>query len=110
MDERKIPTLKDLKEASPLICPICERPNHFPSDHHMIPKSRGGKTTETICQDCHKSIHAHFTNKELEETYHTPAALLSHEGFAKQVAFLQKQDPARRTTTKKSKDRLACDR
>lgn len=107
MEDRKIPTLKDLKEAPPLVCPICERPNYFPSDHHMVPKSRGGKTTETICEDCHKAIHAHFTNKELEETYHTPEALLSHEGFAKQIKFLSKQDPGGRTKTKKNKDRLA---
>lgn len=110
MDERNIPTLKDIANGPPLKCPICERPNYFPSDHHMVPKSRGGKTTETICEDCHKAIHAHFTNKELEETYHTPEALLSNEAFAKQVAFFQKQDPSRRTKTKKSKDRLARDR
>ncbi len=100
------PTMKDLKEGPPLLCPICDRPNYFPSDHHMVPKSRGGKTTETICEDCHKAIHAHFTNKELEETYHTPEALLSHEGFAKQIKFLSKQDPGGRSKTKKNKDRL----
>lgn len=104
--ERKIPTMKDLKEGQPDLCPICDRPNFFPSDHHMVPKSRGGKTTETICEDCHKAIHAHFTNKELEETYHTPEALLSHEGFSKQIKFLSKQDPGGRSKTKKNKDRL----
>lgn len=108
--EKKVPTLKELVEAPPLVCPICERPNYFPSDHHMVPKSRGGKTTETICEDCHKAIHAHFTNKELEETYHTPEALLSHEGFAKQIKFLSKQDPGGRSKTKKNKDRLDRDR
>src|SRR5512135_3502304 len=104
------PTMKDLKEGPPLECPICERPNYHPSDHHIVPKSRGGRTTETICQDYHKAIHAMFTNKELEETYHTPEALLAHEEFAKQIKFLQKQDPGGRTKTKKNKDRLARDR
>ena len=103
------PTIKDLVQGPPLLCPICDRPNYFPSDHHMVPKSRGGKTTETICSDCHKAIHAHFTNKELEETYHTPEALLAHEGFAKQVKFISKQDPGGRTKTKKNKDRLRRD-
>lgn len=104
------PTLKELVTAQPLPCPICERPNLHPSDHHMIPRSRGGKTTETICADCHKAIHAHFTNKELEETYHTPEILLSHDGFAKQIKFLSKQDPGGKTTTKKNKDRLRRDK
>ena len=102
--ERKIPTMKDLKEGPPLECPICERPNYHPSDHHMVPRSRGGKATETICCDCHRAIHAHFSNKELEEEYHTPEALLTHEGFAKQIAFISKQDPAGRCRTKRKKD------
>jgi hypothetical protein len=108
MEENK-PTIKEMLAAPPLQCPICDRPNYHPSDHHMVPKSRGGKTTETICQDCHKAIHAHFTNKELEETYHTPEALLSHEGFAKQIKFISKQDPGGKVTTKKNKDRLRRD-
>lgn len=100
------PTIKDLVTAQPLPCPICDRPNLHPSDHHMVPKSRGGRTTETICADCHKAIHAMFTNKELEEIYHTPEALLSHEEFAKMVKFISKQDPGGKVTTKKNKDRL----
>jgi len=100
------PTIKELLESKPLPCPICERPNMRPSDHHMVPKSRGGRTTETICADCHKAIHAMFTNKELEETYHTPEALLAHEDFAKMIKFISKQDPGGKVTTKKNKDRL----
>jgi hypothetical protein len=100
------PTMKDLKDGPPLLCPICERPNYHPSDHHMVPRSRGGKSTETICQDCHKAIHACFTNKELEETFHTVEALLTNEMFAGMVKFIAKQDPGGKVTTRKSKDRL----
>jgi hypothetical protein len=88
-----------------LPCPICERPNFHPSDHHMVPKSKGGRTTETICGDCHKAIHATFSNKELEEKYHTVDVLLAHEQFAKMVKFIAKQDSVGKVTTKKSKDR-----
>lgn len=48
--------------------------------------------TATLCRDCHKSIHATFTNKELERTYNTVESLMAHEGFAKQVRFIAKQD------------------
>ncbi len=58
-----------------------------------MPKSRGGKVTETICRDCHRGIHAIFSNKELERTYNTPEALLAHEAFRKMVDFIAKQDP-----------------
>ncbi|MFO0758166.1 MAG: hypothetical protein U0359_16845 [Byssovorax sp.] len=80
-------------DPSPDACPICQRPNFHPSDHHLVPKSRKGKVTETICRDCHRAIHATFTNKELERERSTVETLLAHEGFAKMVAFIRKQDP-----------------
>lgn len=103
---RDIPTIKDLVSGQPEACPICERPNYYPSDHHMVPRSRGGKTTLTICRDCHKACHACFTNKELEEKYHTPEALLTNEVFANMILFISKQDPGGKVSIKKNKDRL----
>jgi 5-methylcytosine-specific restriction endonuclease McrA len=87
-------TIKELKEltAAPAACPLCKRPNYKPSDHHLVPRSRGGKVTKTICQDCHSAIHATFSNKELEGSFATIEALLTHEGFAKTVRFIGKQD------------------
>jgi hypothetical protein len=79
--------------APVLACPLCQRPNHRPSDHHLVPKSRGGRITETICRDCHSAIHATFSNKELEREYSTVEALLAHEGLRKMVAFIARQDP-----------------
>lgn len=79
-------------------CPLCGRPNFHPSDHHLVPKSRGGKVTKTICRDCHKAVHSLFTNKQLEKTYNTVEALLGHEEFRKMVGFLRKQDPQSKQT------------
>ena len=90
---------------NPDLCPLCERPNYYPSNHHMVPKSRGGRYTRTICCDCHKAIHAHFSNKELERKYFTAEALLSDLEFLKTVEFLRKQDPRRRMRTVPSKGR-----
>lgn len=96
-------------EQVPDPCPLCGRPNYFPSDHHMIPKSRGGRVTKTICGDCHNIIHATFSNKELEDEYHTVEALLKHPTIQKAIAFLRKQDPRRRyrmvRTKKRQRDR-----
>lgn len=71
----------------------------------MVPKSRGGKVTTTICRDCHTAIHALFTNKELEQTYSTVDALLGHEEMRKTVAFISKQDPGGRVRTRQSRTR-----
>ena len=50
-----------------VICPICERPIP-PSQkdaHHLVPKSKGGKTTQYLHRICHRQIHALFTETEL---------------------------------------------
>jgi len=98
-------TIKELLAAPPAPCPLCNRPNHYPSDHHLIPRSRGGKETLTICRDCHDVVHAFFSNKQLESDYTSVEALLADNKFEKAIAWLSKQDPTRRTKTKQSKDR-----
>lgn len=59
--------------------------------------------TATLCQDCHRAIHATFTNKELESTYHTREALLAHEGFRQMVKFISRQDPGGKVRMRKTR-------
>jgi len=86
-------------------CPLCERPNFHPSDHHLVPKSRGGRVTATLCRDCHHAIHATFSNKDLEREFHTREALLAHEGFRRMVAFIARQDPGGKVRMRPGKER-----
>ena len=86
-------------------CPLCRRPNYHPTDHHLVPKSKGGKVTETLCRDCHRSIHAFFSNRELETTYFTVEALMAHEEFARTVRWISKQDGRVKIKAKKSRAR-----
>lgn len=86
-------------------CPLCERPMFHASDHHLVPKSRGGKRTALICSDCHSAIHALFTNKELERDYETVGSLLSDPRFCRALAFIKKQDPRRRYRSVRSAGR-----
>ena len=104
-------------------CPICKRPMAESAsvkkaerkklgvtgttEHHFIPKSRGGKTKTAICKDCHSAIHAFFTNKELAAEYHTIKKLMSYEGFRKHIKFLAKQDPTKRHKSRHTKRRDA---
>jgi len=89
----------------PLPCPLCGRPNYFPSDHHLVPKSRGGKATKTICSDCHNLIHKRWTNKELEKSFHTVEAISADAQFDKHVKWLRKQDPTRRNRSVATRER-----
>jgi len=88
------------------VCPLCQREGipRF-SDHHLVPKSRGGKVLLPVCLDCHRSIHAFFTNRELADQYNTVEALWAHEGFAQHLRWLRKQDPQRRYRTKVKRER-----
>lgn len=86
--------MRELAERAraPLPCPLCKRTNQRPSDHHLVPKSRGGRETETLCMDCHRAIHTVFSNKELELSYNTVEALMANERLAKMIRFIATQD------------------
>ncbi len=88
-------------------CPVCERDVTRVSDHHLIPRSRGGKHEHTlpICNDCHNAIHALLTNVELEREFNSVASLLEDERFAKHVRWLRKQSPDRRMRTRTARDK-----
>ena len=62
------------------ICPICNRniPASQKDAHHLIPKSKGGKSTEYLHRICHKQIHALFNENELAKTFNTAESLKSH--------------------------------
>jgi hypothetical protein len=101
------PTLKELLAlaAQPQPCPLCKRTGQKPSDHHLVPKSRGGRTTETLCVDCHRAIHTVLDNKSLEREYSTVEALMSHEVLAKMIHFIAQQDGKVRMPRRKKRGR-----
>ncbi|KQI70360.1 hypothetical protein AN189_02080 [Loktanella sp. 3ANDIMAR09] len=75
-------------------CALCLRPvppGVPQSQHHLIPKLKGGKGGPTVLVHhiCHKEIHATLSESELARVYNTPEMLRSHprlEKFAKWVA------------------------
>ena len=66
--------------SNPTICPICNRniPASQKDAHHLIPKSKGGKSTEYLHRICHKQIHALFNENELAKTFNTAESLKNH--------------------------------
>ena len=60
-----------------VVCPICDRPipEQQKDAHHLIPKSKGGKTTEYLHRICHRQIHALFTETELAMQLNNATAL-----------------------------------
>jgi len=85
------------------MCPLCGRDGVKMSDHHLVPRSRGGRDTEAICNDCHSQIHALYTNKRLEEEFGSVESLLSDESFQKFLKWVAKKPPGRRYKARRAK-------
>ncbi len=76
-------------------CPLCGRPlgDANLNEHHLVPRSRKGKIKERIHRICHDKIHATFTEKELDRSYHTWESLREHEDIARFIAWVAKKHP-----------------
>jgi 5-methylcytosine-specific restriction protein A len=92
-------------DGSALYCPLCERDVIELSEHHLVPKSRGGRNTEPICLDCHRMIHVLYDNKRLERELNTVASLQGEERFAKYLRWIRKRPGDRRFRARRSKVR-----
>lgn len=80
------------------ICPLCARPiprDVKQSQHHLIPKLKGGKGGPTVLLHhmCHREIHATLTEAELARDYSTIEALKQHPRLAKFIAWVAKRPP-----------------
>lgn len=60
-------------------------------EHHLIPKTFGGKETFTLHRICHRKIHATFTERELLNYYNTFERLRDHTEIQKFVAWVKKK-------------------
>jgi hypothetical protein len=101
---RKIRELYEREEeqAGPVsTCWLCSRPiGELTEWHHPVPKSRGGKTREPIHPICHQTIHANFSNSDLERRFSTAEALLGHEEIRRFVDWVASKPPDFHAPTK----------
>ncbi len=83
-------------DADDPICPLCLRPippHAKQSEHHLIPKLKGGAKGPRVLlhQICHNEIHASLSEAELAREYNTPEALRGHERLGKFVKWVSKR-------------------
>jgi hypothetical protein len=70
-------------------CWLCSRPmGEIVEWHHPVPKSRGGRDRQPVHPICHRTIHANFTNSDLEKRFATVEALLGHEEIGRFVSWI----------------------
>jgi 5-methylcytosine-specific restriction endonuclease McrA len=80
------------------ICPLCDRP--IPHDveqsrHHLIPKAKGGRNTETVLLHhiCHKTIHRVLRESELTRNFNTIESLRAHPELCRFFHWVSKRPP-----------------
>lgn len=77
-----------------MICPLCERdcPDARMQRHHLQTRRKDRFDVERICSDCHRAVHAFFSNDELRKAdlqLDTVEGLLANEAFSRHVAFVR---------------------
>ncbi|MCL6699167.1 HNH endonuclease [Sphingomonas sp. NSE70-1] len=75
-------------------CWLCARPLGQRIEwHHPVPKSRGGREKRAIHPICHRTLHARFSNAELERIGDAPGTLRSDEEIARFLIWIANKDP-----------------
>ncbi|MES5100966.1 HNH endonuclease [Agrobacterium sp. BA1120] len=84
---------------------MCERviPEDQRDEHHLIPKSKGGKNTVCLHRICHDQIHSIFTDAQLAKTFSTIEAILEHPAAQTFVTWVRNKPPGFSDTAKESR-------
>ena len=80
------------------LCPLCGRElveGPSVNDHHLVPRSRGGKEKYALHRVCHSKIHSVFTENELAQIYNTFEKLRANDEMKKFIKWVRKQPPER---------------
>jgi hypothetical protein len=83
-------------------CALCGREVERVTRHHLVPRTRHANKknkklfdrkeihdTVDLCSPCHKNIHAHLTEKQLEREYNSLELLASHPDVARFTEWIR---------------------
>lgn len=85
------PELATTGLGTPASCELCGRPVARVTDHHLTPRSEGGRETARLCSPCHRQVHALYTNRTLAGRYDTLAKLRAAPEMRRYLAWIRKQ-------------------
>lgn len=86
--------LPDGDEPSP--CPLCGRPlvpGPTVDEHHLLPRSQGGRDKFLVHRVCHRKIHQALKPRELARDFNTWESLQRHPEIAKFIDWVRKRPP-----------------
>lgn len=90
-NSRSAEPLGYIKPAIAPNCPLCDRPlvaGPSVDEHHLLPKSQGGKSKSPIHRICHRKIHATFSERELAKDFSSWSSLRLHPEIAAFIVWI----------------------
>ena len=74
-------------------CELCLRESERFTEHHLVPRSRGGKLgpKARLCPTCHRQLHAMFSETTLARELNTIQSLRADPAFAGYLKWARKQ-------------------
>ncbi|HYD64224.1 HNH endonuclease [Azospirillum sp.] len=77
-------------------CPLCGRPlipGPSVNEHHLLPRTYGGRETVTLHRICHDKIHAVLSEAELRDHFHTVERLRAHPEISAFLRWVARKPP-----------------
>ncbi len=77
----------------PPVCELCLRESVRFTEHHLVPRSRGGKygPKARLCSTCHRQLHTMFSEKTLAGQLNSVERLRADPDFAGYLIWASKQ-------------------
>ncbi len=63
------------------------------NEHHLVPRTYGGRETVTVHRICHAKIHAVLSEQLLRDHYHTVESLRGHPDIASFLRWVARKPP-----------------
>lgn len=83
-------------EPTEALCPLCGRTlvaGPTVDEHHLVPRSQGGRMKETLHRVCHRKIHQTLKPRELARSFASWEALRAHPEIEKFIEWVRKRPP-----------------
>ncbi len=76
-----------------LICELCQREPPKFTEHHLVPRSRGGKfgPKAKLCATCHRQLHAMFSEATLAKELNSIETLRANPEVASYLNWVRRQ-------------------
>lgn len=72
-------------------------------EHHLVPKSKGGKKTVCLHRICHDQIHSIFTDSQLAKKFSTIEAIVEDPAMHTFVTWVKSKPPGFSGSAKESR-------